>query len=206
MARFIKIIFYPSSLSLILVNLIPLFGVLFWSWDSFAIIFLYWSETVVVGFFNVLKIKEISKKPLSPFLVFFIVQYILFLFVYLFLIMHFFRASLNPVTEYLEAFRVSIEYLFSLFISFLLIFISHGLSFQHNFISKKEFLYTSELKQLLAPYKRLLIMHIIVVFGAFGTNFYGQDQTLSVAIYLIVIKTSLDLIFHVFEHRKNIIK
>jgi hypothetical protein len=44
-----------SSLALIAVNILPLFGVLFLGWDAFAIVVLYWSENVVIGAINVLK-------------------------------------------------------------------------------------------------------------------------------------------------------
>ena len=37
-------------------NAIPLVGVVFFKWDAFGIVLLYWSENVVVGFYNILKI------------------------------------------------------------------------------------------------------------------------------------------------------
>ena len=44
-----------SSFALIAANCLPLFGVLFFGWDTFSIIFLYWAENVVIGAINVLK-------------------------------------------------------------------------------------------------------------------------------------------------------
>jgi hypothetical protein len=44
-----------SALVLIAANCLPLFGVLFLGWDAFAIVVLYWSENVVIGAINVLK-------------------------------------------------------------------------------------------------------------------------------------------------------
>ena len=52
----IKILTYPSIFILILANSLPLLGILFFSWDVFSLLFLYWLETIVIGFFNVLKI------------------------------------------------------------------------------------------------------------------------------------------------------
>ena len=49
-------------ISLLAANSIPLFGVLFFGWDAFGIILLYWSENVVVGFYNVLKIAFVKVK------------------------------------------------------------------------------------------------------------------------------------------------
>ena len=45
-----------SITALITVNLIPLIGVLFNDWDAGLILLLYWSENLVLGGYNVLKI------------------------------------------------------------------------------------------------------------------------------------------------------
>jgi uncharacterized protein DUF6498 len=45
-----------TVLFLIAVNLIPLFGVLFFGWSLFSIKFLYWIENGIIGFFNIPKI------------------------------------------------------------------------------------------------------------------------------------------------------
>lgn len=45
----------PSVLTLIAANLIPLFGVLFLGWSTFAIVVIYWAENVIIGAINVLK-------------------------------------------------------------------------------------------------------------------------------------------------------
>ena len=50
--------FRPSTVSLILVNLIPLAGVLFFEWNVAAVVLLFWFENVVVGIFNVLKMNK----------------------------------------------------------------------------------------------------------------------------------------------------
>ena len=41
--------FKPSAWALIAANVLPLLGVLFWDWDAFAIVALYWVENVVIG-------------------------------------------------------------------------------------------------------------------------------------------------------------
>gem|GEM_PF-6606259 len=42
---------YTSAGVLITANLIPLMGVLFFGVDLFSIIFLFWLESVIIGFF-----------------------------------------------------------------------------------------------------------------------------------------------------------
>lgn len=50
---------YPTSLPLILANLVPLAGVFFLDWKLFEILFLYWLEVVVYGLFSVEKLKKV---------------------------------------------------------------------------------------------------------------------------------------------------
>jgi hypothetical protein len=44
-----------SAYVLIAANALPLFGVLFLDWDTFSIVALYWTENVIIGAINVLK-------------------------------------------------------------------------------------------------------------------------------------------------------
>jgi len=41
---------------LIAANVIPLFGAVFWDWNTFNIVFLYWAENLAIGFYTILKI------------------------------------------------------------------------------------------------------------------------------------------------------
>jgi hypothetical protein len=45
----------PSVMALLAANVVPLLGVLFLGWSTFAIVVLYWSENVIIGAINVLK-------------------------------------------------------------------------------------------------------------------------------------------------------
>jgi hypothetical protein len=45
------------SLALLVVaNLLPLFGVLFWDWDVFFLLLLFWCENVIIGLFGIARI------------------------------------------------------------------------------------------------------------------------------------------------------
>ena len=37
----------------LIANLIPLYGVLYWQWDSFQLLMLYWMETVIIAFWTI---------------------------------------------------------------------------------------------------------------------------------------------------------
>ncbi len=45
----------PSVVVLIAANIVPLLGVLFLGWSTFAVVVIYWAENVIIGIINVLK-------------------------------------------------------------------------------------------------------------------------------------------------------
>lgn len=45
----------PSVVALLAANVVPLLGVLFFGWSTFAIVVLYWAENVIIGAINVFK-------------------------------------------------------------------------------------------------------------------------------------------------------
>jgi hypothetical protein len=55
--------FKASAVVLVAVNMLPLLGVLFLGWDTFSIITLYWTENVIIGAVNVLKMITCNPDP-----------------------------------------------------------------------------------------------------------------------------------------------
>ena len=205
MSKFNKLFFYPSSLVLILVNLIPLLGVLFFSWDIFTVIILYWMESAVIGFFNILKMQKINNYKFTPLVPFFIMHYVIFMFVHLFFILQLFQPNLELASGQVAAFVIVFEYFKALIISLSFIFLSHGMSFVFNFIKKQEFKYVSLKKQMFVPYRRIIIMHIIIMLAGAGIIYTNYSQEVSAVVFLVILKIIFDLGSHIFEHRKNIL-
>src|SRR6185436_17917016 len=52
-----------SACVLIATNALPLLGVLFLGWDTFSIVALYWSENLIIGAINVLKMIVCNPDP-----------------------------------------------------------------------------------------------------------------------------------------------
>jgi len=77
--------------------------------------------------------------------------------------------------------------------------ISHGLSFWWNFLHGGEYRRTAAAALMFAPYKRLVALHITIIFGAFAVMFTGAPAA-AVAV-LVAIKTAIDLGLHLAEHR-----
>ena len=193
-------------ISLILANLIPLFGVLFLSWDPTTIIFTYWLENVVIGFYNILKMLKAAsptapdappiiinipwrKKPLytrtkRAFVLMFIFFYGTFTAVYGVAILSIFQ----PFTLYFTSITIAV---FSLFIS-------HGISYARNFIGKEEYKRVTPDSLMFQPLKRVFFMQVVVMIGSFTAEVFGT-QTLTLAV-LVFLKIFVDLLTHRYFH------
>ena len=202
---FAKFQFTPAAIALIGMNLIPLVGVFWFGWDVGIIIFLYWLENVIIGLLNIPKI--LSCAAISPegasqrrnslgsliFLsAFFSVHYGMFCFGhYMFL---------NSTYETLPDWNGIIPALFSplLFWSLLGLTLSHIVSMFVNFYGKGEYKTRSPNAQMFMPYSRIVILHIVIVFG--GGLALAMGQGLAILVLLVLIKIGVDLAAHLAEH------
>jgi hypothetical protein len=57
---------YVAVAALILANLVPLIGVLWFGWDVWGILIIYWLENGIYGAFNVLKMRKAEGSDESP--------------------------------------------------------------------------------------------------------------------------------------------
>ena len=212
---------------LILVNLIPILGVLAWDWNAFEIVVLYWFENVVIGMVCVLKmltatgeeaatiVSEDPEDPSKPrylrkpvaapsspglggriFLTgFFIFHYGMFCFghgIFVFMLLD------GKLGGFIQGgpFALIARKLPEAFASggkwFALgIVASHLYSFFHDYLGKGEFRRTSIRTQMSAPYGRIIVLHIAILFGAFVITALGSPIFL--LILLIVGKIVLEL-------------
>ena len=46
----------PSALILVAANSLPIIGVVFWGWDAFVLLMLYWLETAIIGFWTIVRL------------------------------------------------------------------------------------------------------------------------------------------------------
>ena len=194
-----------SITALIIVNTIPIFGLIFFGWSLFALMFFYWLENIVIGFYNILKInKAEGTVPLekgiriggfgkasysnnkSTFISFFLFHYGLFMTVHGFFVFGLFGPPDIPV--------------FSLLIGVISLFISHGFSYFKNFIGKEEYKRVSPANLFGQPYNRLIVMHITIIFGGAVFQIFGLPF-LSILV-LVMVKTIIDAYSHKLEHKK----
>ena len=194
--------FTPAVLALLVMNLIPLIGVLKFGWDAGTIVFLYWLENVVIGVLNIPKILACQDDRRSkhsgrrPFFLaaFFSLHYGGFcLGHYLFLRMTF--PELPAFSDMLGALTGS------LFIwSLLGLAASHLISMFVNFYGKREYLARTPNKQMFIPYSRIALLHIVIILSGVLASAVGQG--LAMLIVLVVVKIGFDLAAHLAEHAK----
>lgn len=179
--------------SLFVSNLIPLIGMLFFGWSVSTILILYWSENVIIGFYNVIKMalaKGEAKKQ-STYQRFFLIG---------FFIVHFGIFTLGHAAFVFSFFGTDIPSFKSLLPALLALFTSHGVSMFIHFIKNKEYERVSFESLFFQPYKRVVIMHLTIIFGAWvATAFHLPSLVLVVLIFLKIV---VDIFFHKKEHIK----
>ena len=193
--------FNPSSVVLVLANLVPLGGVLFLDWRVFDVLLLYWAENVVIGAINVLRIGVSDGRDKWFMMPFFAAHYGFFCFGHLMAIMGIFDPSGGSETVWQLFFGMTLaEALKSpLWIGIVAIAISHLFSFFGNFIGTGEYRRTSAGKLMSRPYGRIVVLHVTVIAGAALIQWLGSPVTMLVV--LIAAKIVLDLRLHQTERR-----
>ena len=79
--------------------------------------------------------------------------------------------------------------------------ISHGVSFWFNYLGRGEYQRASAIGQMFTPYGRLVVLHITIIVGGLAIALTGAPAA-ALAI-LVVLKTLMDIAFHLAEHRKR---
>lgn len=204
-----------AIVALVVANLIPLAGVLILGWSVWLILIVYWLENGIVGVVNVLKMRRaegpiapgdgglVNGRPASTLsssgrISFFVVHYGAFWLVHGVFVLTLplfamaaedggadMTAGLDPVAIGLAVFALAV---------------SHGLSYWLNYIKGGEYLHTSAAAQMFAPYGRVVVLHVTIIFGAMAIAMTGAPAA-AVAI-LVGLKILLDVGFHLAEHRK----
>ncbi len=188
-----------SLIALMVANSVPLWGVLFYGWDLFQILCIYWLESAIVGFYNIFKMIIVDKLLSIIFVPFFIVHYGGFMTVHLILLFGFFAPpGFESQGSFFPSREIILPLLYTSSLPFISLFISHGISFFYNFLGKQEYKHAKSGTQMEAPYKRIMIMHITILFGGWLVLLF-QNKVYALLI-LIALKTATDIYAHKKEH------
>jgi hypothetical protein len=194
--------FSPAMIALVAANAVPLAGVLFWGWKVFDILFMYWCENAVIGFFNVLKMLACGiarRNPGTPFMVcFFIVHYGIFTAVHGAMIFALFGPQgmggsgthgSSPFSGFGDMLHVP-----GVALGVAALFVSHGVSFLVNFILRREYAAATLQGLMNAPYGRVIVLHLVVLLG--GMACLALKSPFWALLLLVALKTAVDLRAH----------
>lgn len=191
----------PGVQALIAANLFPLFGVLFFGWSLFSIMLLYWLENIVIGIFNVIRMRRAEKpmpdaeagvklggKPYAPemkgqLIAFFILHYGLFTAVHGVFVFALFRSDEAPTLAVVVG-LVSLLW-------------SHAVSYFTNYIGKGEYKSLSAPDLFIQPYKRIFVLHLTIIFG--GGFSLAIGSPIFALVVLIALKITVDIWLHLHE-------
>ncbi len=221
--------FRITVLGLVLANAVPLCGVAFFAWRLFDVLALYWVESGIIAIYTLLRMAfctnmngprgtvlagslhetqrgEILASSLTKLFMmpFFCLHFGIFMFVHgVFLVALSaegspglaFESPLGLVSQLLdpagsEGFRYAI----------LGLVLSHGLSFFLNYVRNGEYRGAVLQELMMAPYGRILVMHLTLLLGAFLSLAFGEPYYL--LLILILLKTVADVRAHKREHRR----
>lgn len=198
----------PSVIALILANLVPVVGVLFFGWEVFPLMFLFWSENVIVGVFNALKMAcagggGTAGQAIKFFLIpFFCVHYGIFTLVHGVFIIALFGGGLNhggSPLDMLGTFRHTLQE-YHLGWTILGLVISRGISFATNYLGKGEYKNLTAPQLMAQPYGRIVVLHLAIIGGGFLVMVL-HSPVLGLLL-LVGLKTLLDLAAHLRERVK----
>lgn len=194
-------------LILILSNLVPLAGILFWGWDTFVLLCLYWLETAVIGFWTIVRLATMSRDPASvagrsiagtlALAGFFTVHAGLFMTVHMLFIFTLFAGpwagKIHEARDFIRLIVIGKD----LWIPLLALFVGQGAIFINDAVNRFVFAKAPPAKadtgEIMGGfYKRIVVMHLAIMGGAFVAQMIG---TIAPLIVLVLLKTAIEIRF-----------
>jgi hypothetical protein len=177
----------PSDYFMIIANLLPIVGVWFFGWDPYEIFIVYCLETIIIGFFTLVKLAIVSivrkgdewynagkttRQPGIMFMLFFTAHYGMFVAIQMGL---FFAASGMGKENNISLFNFFLKWPSLLTTDSLILlavfFVSYLVKLITEFILTKEYKTVSMMKLMFQPYGRILIQQFTVILGGMFLSF-----------------------------------
>jgi hypothetical protein len=201
-----------SLAALLLVNLLPIFGVLFFGWSVFDVMVLFWLENIVIGLFNILRMgtrlmlmRDWIALLLIPFFAF---HYGAFCAGHGMFVLALFGDGLRNAAQNADMspfglFRMGTALINSqpgFFWATIGLVASHFVSFVVNFLGRGEYRQIEAGELMHAPYKRIVVLHVTIILGAIAVTSLGQP--IFALLILIALKTAIDAVAHLRERQR----
>ena len=221
-----RLLFLPGMLATLAVNLIPLYGVLLWGWDTFQLLMLYWFETVMIAYGAIRRIallpeeKTLRAKGRIGFIDgqtgFFTLHAGIFIAVHFILLWAFFSWNWFKKVGGIASFFFELFVANGIWAALLLMALVHWASFRTDplvagarpgaspaIVQARERAGDNGVMPIVAGlYTRIFIMQIAIILGAVISDFTGS---LAPLVIVIVLKTVVDLVLAAFTPLKALL-
>jgi hypothetical protein len=199
---------------LIAVNAVPVAGILFWRWNAFELLILYWMETAILGFWAITVVTISPVKALGPLgektsrigiILFLLLHSSIFMGVHFMILWELFAGSwagrIHGVSDFFRLMVIGQD----LWLPLLMLFLMRGLIILLTFLEPKwipgwkpqPVLAATECEgdfplsgPLFGFYIRIVVMQFVLILGGVVAVFMGAGLSL---ILLVIIKTAIDL-------------
>lgn len=198
-------------LIIILLNLIPVYGMFFLKWSIFSVLYFYWLETLVTSIFNALKMayaaKEITGSRTKMILQYLLFRVAMFFFYLIFIFV--FVGMIIATKEQLGDNLKTILFLDKTFNWAVVgMILSYGFNLTFNYILNDEYKQFSPNDFNIIFDFRTGIMHIVIVLGAVIYGFMEEKGMTSeqgsyiYLVFFILLKTLYDIFTHFSDRNK----
>ena len=210
--------------ALLLANLIPVFGVLFFDWDARNVLLLYWLENLVIGAYTLLRMLATHKWKALGTALFFSFHYSFFCGGHGMFILALAGLGSDGIDDPMKnlwpaddslPFLIPIRMMLGILswiahtspgmlgLPLLAFAVSHGISaFTHHVILREDDGRNTE-QIMWDPYRRIVLLHIALIFGGFVIVLSGGGGAWPILLLLIGFKTALDIHQHRRSHAKR---
>jgi hypothetical protein len=198
---------------LVAANLVPLAGVLFWEWNAFALIVLFWMESVVIGGSIVLQMLCVRPREAALWLAkLFLVPLFCVLYgvptaFYGAIVLSLFGSLVSPgrygaagpLDAWAPAARAAADY--GLWPALAALAASYLFSFFWNTLYRGEFRRATLSGLIGKPFGRMIVVHIVVIVGGIASLMLGSPVW--ALLLLVAFKMVLDWTGHRNEHSRS---
>ncbi len=176
----------PVAVAILAVDLFPVYAVLTLGWGAGALVFLYWLENLVVGGFALARMLAAAMKEhpigaigmlfIAPFFIF---HYGMFAFVHGIFVNTFASMGSGGSSDFLSPFglvRAALNSAAHMPLFIWAIIVLQGFLFVRDFILRGEYRETTVQKEMMAPYARVLVLHIGLFAGMGAMIVFGEPM------------------------------
>ena len=221
-----RLLFLPAILATLVVNVIPLYGVLFWGWDTFQLLMLYWFETVMIAYWTIRRIALLPEEQalkakgktglIDGQTSFFTLHAGIFIAVHFILLWAFFSWNWFKKVSGIATFFFQLFIANGIWAALLLMLLFHWVSFRtdplvagarpnasSSVVQARDRAAGSGIMPIVAAlYTRIFIMQVAIILGALLSDFTGS---LAPLVIVIVLKTVVDIALAAFAPLKALL-